>query len=81
MPDAGNDQHIFKNINVPRVIYFDLQVLNLPVSDAEPDPDNSNTEITEKIKIGYGVAVVDIEKPEVPKFELKQGQDFIENLL
>ena len=86
MPDADKDQHIFKNINarwfVPRIIYFDLESLILPVSGAEPDPDKSNTQITEKHQnCGYGLAVVDIEKPEVTKFELKRGPDCIDSLL
>ena len=86
MPDVDNEQHIFKDIRarwfVPRVIYFDLESLILPVSGAEPDPDKSHTQITEQHKIcGCGLAVVDNEKSELIKFELKQGPEYIESLL
>ena len=84
--DADNDQHIFKNIKarwfVPRVLYFDLVSLTLPVSGAEPDPEKLNTQIIEKHQYcGYGLAVLDIGKPDVTKFELKRGPDCTESLL
>ena len=86
IPDADKDQHIFNNINarwfVPRVIYFDLESLTLPVSGAEPDPDKTNTQTIEKHQnCGCGLAVVDNEKLEVVKFELKRRPDCIDRLL
>ena len=52
MPDAENNQRIFRNINarwfVPRVVYFVLEVLILPVSGAELDPDKSNQQVSGK---------------------------------
>ena len=85
MPNTDNNQHIFMNINarwfVPRANYFDLESLILPVSGAEPEPDKSNTQIKEKHQnCGYGLAVVDIGKPEMNEFEMTRGPDCLESL-
>ena len=71
MPSPKNDRHIsayfFQNICeplfVPRVIYFHLESLIVPVDGAEPDPEKSSTTIIEKHeKCDYGLAVVEFEK-------------------
>ena len=51
---------------VPRVIYFDLELLIVPVAGAEPDAKKSISIIFEKHEnCGYSLAVVEFEKTDV----------------
>ena len=77
---------MFKNFGarsfVPRIVYFDLESLNVPVAGPEPDNEKSNTHLIEKHQnCGYAFAAVEFGNPEVVKFELKRGPDSIEHLL
>ena len=67
---------------MPRVIYFHLESLIVPVDGAEPDPEKSSTTIIEKHeKCGYGLAVVEFEKKHMVKFEQQRGPDSMKKLL
>ena len=86
MPGPDNDRHVFKNFGarsfVPRIVYFDLESLIVPVAGPEPDNEKSNTHLIEKHQnCGYAFAAVEFGNPEVVKFELKRGPDSIEHLL
>ncbi|XP_063726649.1 uncharacterized protein LOC134854357 [Symsagittifera roscoffensis] len=86
MPGPDNDRHVFKNFGarsfVPRIVYFDLESLIVPVAGPEPDNEKSNTHLIEKNQnCGYAFAAVEFGNPEVVKFELKRGPDSIEHLL
>ena len=81
MPKPGQDTHRFKNLtarwSVPRVIYFDLELLLLPVYGPQPDPEKSSTQTLEIHQpCCYALAVVEFGKREVLKFELKRGENF-----
>ena len=86
MPKPGKDTHRFKNLTarwyVPRVIYFDLESLLLPVYGPQPDPEKSSTQ-TLKIHqpCGYALAVVEFGRREVLKFELKRGENDMKELI
>ena len=80
MPKPGKDNHRFKNLTarwyVPRVIYFDLESLLLPLYGPQPDPEKSSTQTLEIHQpCGYALAVVEFGKREVLKFELKRGEN------
>ena len=84
MPKPGKDTHRFKNLtsswNVPRVIYFDLESLLLPVYGPQPDPEKSSTQTLEIHQpCGYALAVVEFGKREVLKFELKRGENVMKD--
>ena len=86
MPKPGKDTHRFKNLTahwyVPRVIYFDLELLLLPVYGPQPDPKKSSSQ-TLKIyqPCGYVLAVVEFWKREILKFELKRGENIMKELI
>ena len=70
MPKPGKDTHRFKNLTaqwyVPRVIYFDLESLLLPVYGPQPDPKKTSTQTLEIYQTcKYALAVVDFWKREV----------------
>ena len=71
MPDAENNQRIFRNINarwfVPRVVYFVLEVLILPASGAELDPHKSNQQVRKHQNCGSGLQSLILDN-EVTKF-------------
>ena len=80
MPKLGKDTHHFKNLfarwYVPRIIYFGLEWLLLPVYGPQPDPENSSTQRLEIHQpYGYTLAVVEFGKREVLKFELKRREN------
>ena len=86
MPKPGKNTHRFKNLTarwyVTRVIYFDLELLLLPVYGPQPDPEKSSTQTLEIHQPGgYTLAVVDFGKREVLKFELKRGENVIKELI
>ena len=86
MPKPGKDTHRFKNLTarwyVPRVIYFDLESLLLPVYGPQPDPEKSSTQTLEIHQpCGYALAVVEFGKREVLKFELKRGENVMKELI
>ena len=86
MPGPDNDRHVFKNFGVrsfvPRIVYFDLESLIVPVAGPEPDNEKSNTHLIEKHQnCGYAFAAVEFGNPEMVMFELKRGPDSIEHLL
>ena len=49
MPGLVNDRHVFKNFGVrsfvPRILYFDLESLIVPVTGPEPENEKSNTHL------------------------------------
>ena len=71
MPDAENNHCIFRNINarwfVPRVVYFVLEVLILPASGVELDPDKSNQQVRKHQNCGSGLQSLILDN-EVTKF-------------
>ena len=75
MPKPGKDDHMFKNLTarwyVPKVIYFDLESVLLPVYGLHPDPQKSSTQTIE-IRQPYGcpLAVIDFGKKDLLNFEL-----------
>ena len=86
MPKPGKDTHRFKNLSarlyVPRVIYFDLESLLLPVYGPQPDPKKSSTQTLEIHQpCGYALVVVEFGKREFLKFELKRGENVIKELI
>ena len=86
MPKPGKDDHKFKNSTarwyVPRVIYFDLESLLLPVYGPQPDPRKSSTQTIEIHQpCGYALAVIDFGKKDLLKFELKRGPNVMEELI
>ena len=86
MPKPGKDTHRFKKLtsswNVPRVIYFDLESLLLPVYGPQPDPEKSSTQTLEIHQpCGYALAVVEFGKREVLTFELKRGENVMKELI
>ena len=86
MPKPGKDDHKFKNLTarwyVPRVIYFDLESLLLPVYGPQPDPRKSSTQTIEIHQpCGYALAVIEFGKKDLLKFELKRGPNVMEELI
>ena len=86
MPKPGKDTHRFKNLTargyVPRVIYFDLESLLLPVYGPQPDPEKSSTQTLEIYQpCVYALAIVEFGKCEVLKIELKRGENVMKELI
>ena len=80
------DDHKFKNLTarryIPRVIYFDLESLFLPVYGPQPDPQKSSTQTIEIHQpCGYAFAVVEFGKKDLLKFEPKRGPNVLEELI
>ena len=76
MPKPGKFDHKLKTLTacwyVPRVFYFDLESLLLPVYGPQTDPQKSNTQTIEIHQpCGYALAVIEIGKKELIKFQLK----------
>ena len=85
-PKPGKDDHKFKNLTarwyVPRVIYFDLESLLLPVYGPQPDPQKSSTQTIEIHQpCGYALAVIQFGKKDPLKFEPKRGPNMMEELI
>ena len=80
MPKPGKDDHKFKNLTarwyVPRVVYFDLESLLLPVYGPQPDPQN----IAHK-QLNTVNPVIEFGKNGLLKFELKRGPNTMEELI
>ena len=69
-------------MHVPGVIYFDLESLLLPVYGPQPDPEKSSTQTLEIHQpCGYALAVVELGKREVLKFELQRGENVMKELI
>ena len=86
MPKPGKVDHKFKNLTarwyVPRVIYFDLESLLLPVYGPQPDPRKYSTQTIEDHQpCGYALAVNEFGKKYLLKFELKRGPSVMEELI
>ena len=86
MSKPGKDTHRFKNLNacwyVPKVIYFDLESLLLPVYGPQPEPKKSSTQTLQiNQPCGYALAVVEFGKREVLKFELKREENVMKELI
>ena len=84
--NAREDDHKFNNLTsrwyVPRVIYFDLESLHLPVYGPQPDPQKSSTQTIEIHQpCGYALAVIEFGKKDLLKFELKRGPIVMEELI
>ena len=85
-PKLGKDDHKFKNLTalwyVPRVIYFDLESLLLPVYVPQPHPKKSSTQTIEIHQpCGYALAVTEFGTKDLFKFELKRGPNVMEELI
>ena len=86
MPKPGKDTHRFKHLTarwyVPRVFYFDLESLLLPVYGPQPDPKKSSTQTKEIHQTcGYALAVFEFRMRKVLKFELKRGDNALKELI
>ena len=86
MQIPGKDTHRFKNLTacwyVPRVIYFDLEPLLLPVYGPQPDPEKASTQTLEIHQpCGYALAFIEFGKREVLKVELKRGENGTKELI
>ena len=86
MPKPGKYDHTFKNLTarwyVPRVIYFDLESLLLPVYGPQTGSQKPSTQTFEVHQPwGYALAVIEIGKKYLLKFELKRGPKVMEELI
>ena len=85
---TGKGSSSFQKFNCPLLctesylIYFDLELLLLPVYGPQPDPEKSSTQTLEIHQpCGYALAVVKFGKREVLKFDLKRGENVMKELI
>ena len=77
MLKPGKDDQMFKNLTarwyIPRVIYFDLESLLLPLYGPQPDRQKSSMQTIEIHQpCGYALVVIKFGKKDLFKFELKR---------
>ena len=86
MPKPNENQKVFKNLMArwfaPRVIYFDLESIIVPVSGPARNPATSHTQTVEIHKpCSYGLGVVEHGISTPIKYEMSRGPDAMKKLI